>query len=436
MNAKGWTRTCCAWAALAACFGGCGGDADEGDVSADTDTTWDGAADDGSHLDGADADADADASADGSDWRCRSDADCDDRDPCSGVETCRDGTCTSGTPLPDGTTCDDGDRCTSLDACWGGECRGRNTCACTWDEQCAGYEDGDFCNGTLACVDNECVVDPATVVVCDRSADTDCLVGRCVPATGMCEPTPVADGTICDDGNGCTTGDACTAGRCTGASTTCTCRTAADCASHEDGDLCNGTLDCVGGACVVDEATVVVCDVSADPPCRHTRCEPATGRCAPVPRTDGSVCDDGDPCTYDTFCTAGACLGPRLECDDENPCTADSCMDDPFMGIGCIHDFGTGICDDHNVCTDDSCDEFGCHHAANRIACDDGDPCTGPDACDGLGSCRGVSSGLTDCAGRCVDLDADPGHCGACDHSCSAGETCVDGSCVPGSTPP
>ena len=31
---------------------------------------------------------------------------------------------------------------------------------------------------------------------------------------------------------------------------------------------------------------------------------------------DGMACDDGDLCTVDDICTAGACMGTPLICDD------------------------------------------------------------------------------------------------------------------------
>jgi hypothetical protein len=36
-------------------------------------------------------------------------------------------------------------------------------------------------------------------------------------------------------------------------------------------------------------------------------------------------CDDGDPCTADDRCTAGACTGGAMACDDANACTTDGC---------------------------------------------------------------------------------------------------------------
>jgi predicted acyltransferase (DUF342 family) len=71
-------------------------------------------------------------------------------------------------------------------------------------------------------------------------------------------------------------------------------------------------------------------------------------------------------------------------CDDRNACTgADTCA----AGI-CG---GTPLrCDDGNVCTDDSCDPTtGCLHTGNTASCDDADPGTVRDACNGAGTCQG-----------------------------------------------
>src|SRR6185369_1625451 len=43
-----------------------------------------------------------------------------------------------------------------------------------------------------------------------------CRMGSCDPANGSCGLANVADGTPCDDGEGCTVGTTCTAGRCGG----------------------------------------------------------------------------------------------------------------------------------------------------------------------------------------------------------------------------
>jgi len=47
---------------------------------------------------------------------------------------------------------------------------------------------------------------------------------------------------------------------------------------------------------------------------------------------NAKTCDDGDPCTLDDVCAAGACTGVPLACEDANPCTADLCK-----GGACTH---------------------------------------------------------------------------------------------------
>lgn len=47
----------------------------------------------------------------------------------------------------------------------------------------------------------------------------------------------------------------------------------------------------------------------------------------------------------------------------------------------------------------------------------------------GSGGASGCPSGLLDCAGKCVDPQYNPNHCGACNTKCGAGEFCSNGSC-------
>lgn len=143
--------------------------------------------------------------------------------------------------------------------------------------------------------------------------------------------------------------------------------------------------------------------------------------------TEGTDCDDGNPCTQDR-CTAGICANPPVgtgtACpDDGNACTQDHCDG----GGACVHPArpagtacgdptdtdctdpdtcnGAGQCvandapaglpcpDDGNACTDDGCDGAGsCTHPARPAGSPCGDPtdtaCTDPDTCDGAGLCR------------------------------------------------
>jgi hypothetical protein len=108
---------------------------------------------------------------------CSSDAACDDGDACNGQELC-DATlgCVAGTP----PSCDD----------------------------------GVYCNGAETC-------DPAVgcrsgvPVYCEGLAG-QCETAYCDEASQSCRVVAQADGSSCDDGLDCTTGDACVAGVCDG----------------------------------------------------------------------------------------------------------------------------------------------------------------------------------------------------------------------------
>ena len=360
-------------------------------------------------------------------------ASCDDANPCTYEDHCLEAAC-KGLPLlcnddnactddscdlgegcvfaPNAASCDDGNACTTGDTCADGACAGTDdpACQCLADADCAGLEDGDQCNGTLQCVDNQCIVNPATVVVCDDEGLDSCVVTGCTPETGKCTKTVLADGGECDDENACTASDFCSGGVCKGKPVfcddgalctddtcdpdvgcvhahndapcddgnsctqndkcalgvcggnpvaDCVCSADTDCAPFEDGNPCNGTLACFGQKCVVDPATVVVCPPAEDPECSLNQCVATTGECQALPYTDGKLCDDGDACTATDSCASGVCVGTgAVECDDENPCTDDSCAP-----------------------------EFGCVAAPNEAPCDDGDDCTEGDTC-GLGICQ------------------------------------------------
>jgi hypothetical protein len=352
-----------------------------------------------------------DAATDGDAPRlCHGDSDCLDGETCNGVEQCIAGVCTPGIPLADGAACDDGDPCTAGDVCAAGSCDGTQICTCGTDDDCLPFDDGNLCNGIQLCTRGVCAYDPATVVTCDRSGDTDCLANRCVPGTGGCDLASLPDGTACDDGNACTAGEACATGRCAGGTPSCGCILDVDCVAYEDDDLCNGTLRCAAGTCVVDPTTVVACDPSGDTACLANRCDPATAACGLAARTDGTACDDGNPCTEHDACAAGSCRSAPRTCDDGNPCTDDSC--DPAVGCSFVPNAaacddgnpcttgescsggacaGTPLsCDDGNPCTDDSCAPLrGCVFTNNGASCDDGDPCTAMDGCAG-GVCVGL----------------------------------------------
>jgi hypothetical protein len=88
---------------------------------------------------------------------------------------------------------------------------------CEDASDCAPFEDGDLCNGTLHCVSHACEVDSTTVVDCDTSDDSVCGENRCDPSEGTCSMVPLRDdGDSCDDDDACTEDEACSDGLCVG----------------------------------------------------------------------------------------------------------------------------------------------------------------------------------------------------------------------------
>ncbi len=438
---------------------------------------------------------------------------CDDGDPCTTGDVCAAGSCAGEAKVcdddnpctddaceagagkcvftPNTQPCNDGSPCTTGDVCADGVCTGAPNPACQCEENadCAQFEDADLCNGTLICVANECVVDPATVVTCDAELAGECQVVACDPETGTCEAGPAAEGSACSDNSACTKQDKCVAGVCKGQTVVCdddnactddTCAPAtgcvftpntapcddgdpctkddtcaggacmgevneaceclvdADCAANEDGDLCNGTLVCQDGQCVVDAATVVTCTGSAGA-CNELRCEKTTGQCVTKPVLDGASCDDGSACTKNDHCESGACVGAAVACSDEDPCTDDDC--DPASG--CVYAPATGApCDDGNACTSgDQCVAgvcqgelevgCGCETTEDCAPLEDGDACNGTLACVD-GECVVAPGSVVTCSqtglGPCLVNTCDP-DTGACNKIPRPnGESCDDGS--------
>src|SRR5439155_1602856 len=112
---------------------------------------------------------------------CLTDADCNDKNPCThDVCAAANGQCVH-TPEPDGLPCDDQNACTTGNVCAAGACDPA-TGACL--------------NPPIQCDDGN----PCTVDFCDTT-------GVCQSVAG----SPGGGGT-CDDGNPCTIGDTCVSG--------------------------------------------------------------------------------------------------------------------------------------------------------------------------------------------------------------------------------
>jgi hypothetical protein len=159
------------------------------------------------------------------------------------------------------------------------------------------------------------------------------------------------------------------------------------------------------------------------------------------------ACDDSNACTTGDVCTGGAggeCLGEdtsQTDCDDSNECTADSC--EPATGCVNLSEPEGAACGDDSVtaCTGpDTCDGFGtceANHVVSGAPCGDlGTECVVQDTCNGSGIC--TDNGFVVAETACGDLSdtacTDPDTCdgaGACQANDLMPTACVGGDCFP-----
>ena len=341
---------------------------------------------------------------------------CNDGNACTAKDVCTKGVCVGSTP----TTCDDGDACTD-DLC------NPTLGACESVARAAGAtcDDGDPCTAGDTCTDGKCTGKPK---VCDDN--NPCTIDACTLADG-CTATG-DEGKPCDDGDPCTKDDACGGDICSGklpqdcvADSQCqlaacdpkdgSCSKAnkPDGTGCTDDDLCTQGDTCQQGAC--KPAKVVEC-----PPgkaCLVNACDANSGLCLAKLATDGTACDDGNPCTIGEACVSGNCSFSGTTCDDNNACTTDACE----PGVGCKHTSTDAPCDDGDLCTIGEACAGGKCAGAKPKGCDDGSACT-VDSCDATtGNC--VNDGAA-AEGKPCDDDGS---------ACTTGETCTQGKCLGGS---
>lgn len=221
-------------------------------------------------------------------------------------------------------------------------------------------------------------------------------------------------------------------------------------AASTEGFLTTGDVVTGGGSQDGSDGPDVCTDGCDTPPgpcfAATGECDDATDTCVYPPAVEGTVCDDDDPCSGMSLCDgAGQCVAQAPVLCDQPPstCHAATGQCDPTDG-GCVYELqaeGTA-CEDGDGCTvGDACDAAG--------ACVPGPMCPGDDPCEVVacqgGACvaspqpDGTSCGANAadrcCAGGCVDISSDVGHCGGCGFACNSGKACesvaVTNTCSP-----
>jgi len=390
-----------------------------------------------------------------------------------------------------GVACNDNDLTTNADQCDGqGGCAGAPYTCEAGECEAASTHDGLGCVVDFWVLGTECEDgDPTTAAdQCDGLGTCEGEPYACAP--GLCELEAVPNGVDCDityalesatctDGDPTTLGDQCDgAGGCEGTPYACV------------ADQCDDTSVHNGTTCdVVHHPSGTECD-DGDPETKDDQCEGA-GTCGGTPYgcvpsqceetsvPDGDLCavtyhdaafdcDDGDVNTQSDLCDGqGGCLGTPYTCEPTQ-CQATATAD----GTGCViavAPVGTG-CEDGDLTTHlDVCDGFGecagvpydcepglCEESSTHdgldcvvvdeplgLDCDDLDPATVADICDGQGHCAGApptcGDGLTEGLEACDDANTETEACGygeasctICDATCALVDGEVVGSCGDG----
>jgi len=144
----------------------------------------------------------------GSPSSCSDDAGCSDGNECNGTESCADGSCTGGAPLPNGAACNDRNPDTINDMCMDGLCGGTPGSGmwtpgamCGAAESGCVYNDGGTCMNPRGTVDGRLaprIGDPcSTNEECDASREQQCEIAPGA-AEGQCGSTRGLGG-VCHD---------------------------------------------------------------------------------------------------------------------------------------------------------------------------------------------------------------------------------------------
>jgi hypothetical protein len=344
------------------------------------------------------------------DWYCQ-DPDC--------IPDCQDNQCGSNGCGGVCGWCDDGLFCTS-DSCLQNACLNETVpLYCVVEQQCfysgqpnpeqpcqrckplssqkqwSNAENGYPCEDASVCISGACC---HKAEACQgKQCGPDGCGGHC----GFCAPDEGCQDGICVSGVECTPQcgeNQCGEDGCGG-----------DCGQCNDGLACTSDI-CVFGLCKafalplfcrVDNACYASGQSNPDDPCQN--CSPFLGAYEWSVVANGMPCEQGG-CYSQGICVGGACVGSLpLDCDDQVLCTLDSCE-----GAQCVNTPVDAVCAVGEPCIQGVCDpEQGCLEVDIEGPCDDLDPCTVDDSCQG-GVCEAGPPLVCDDSNSCTTDSCEP----------------------------
>jgi len=383
-------------------------------------------------------------------------------DPCDGLDNDCNGLVDDGAACAIGFACEQG-------VCVPSTCGSEQPCPEGYDCTASGCK----LSVATACTGNLCVGGCLDSQACNDVSDCTCQPGRKCQFGACADP---CEGVSCGQGAVCASG-ACVGGSCyfTGCPAGQLCLQGACQADPCSGVDCPSGTFCRQGDCV-QACTFVACQVGQkcgiDGFCVPDSC--AGKSCGAGKRcTDGACVDD--PCAG-TGCGSGQVCQPGT-CQD---CSTGTCVDTACAV--CVDDPCTGVTCPAGACVAGQCYPLGNPGGVGTVG--QANPGTGGCGCgagggvDALGALlgllalplarrrpgrRGRGGGAAvllllaaaatlatgckkstpfdpekcevTCEGenRCIDLQTDPSHCGACGQACGSGNQCVDGVCGPSS---
>ncbi|MFT5432184.1 MAG: hypothetical protein ACI9OJ_002882 [Myxococcota bacterium] len=324
-----------------------------------------------------------------------------------------------------GNACNDGNVCTSNDICSAGSCGGTSY-SCEDNNDCT----IDVCSGDGTCaytqVADSCLI--AGQCIADGSAKPGEPCQACRPDVTKTAWSAVEPGAGCNDGESCTHTDKCLGGACLGTSYDCD-----DDLTCTD-DSCGGTGDCVNavqsGKCLINSECYANGDVNPANPCQVCN---GTFSKQWSPIASGTVCSDGNTCTFNDSCQFGSCNGTPYQCNDGKPCTTDSCDGDGTctydIGDACVINsqcVSAGTAQPGNPCM--ACQPTISKEvwtASSGLSCNDGDLCTKSDVCQS-GVCKGQAFSCDDSLSCTTDVCNGSG---GCNYPLAAGQCLISGVC-------